>query len=142
MKHWTRNILLVLTVATLAGVLGCFADTRTSNQGGGSLLTVAAKLAQQDVGSLNADEWQILTDNAPTLASYVGADVSQVPDLPELTDEQAQAIVDFLSENNISTFNDLSSLQQMITNGQVTIPDELVGLAEELFATFTGGSAT
>ncbi len=101
----------------LAGVAGC-PDQRTSNQGGGTLLTVGAKLAQQDLAGLTPDEWQIFCDQAPGLMASVPqlaqmaaencVDLSTVQ-WPTLTDEQAQMIVDWLAENNVQSFSDLEA---------------------------------
>ena len=78
----------VLSGMVLTLCVGC-PDTRTSNQGGGTVLTVAAKLqsnpSDPPIGELNADEWQIVADNLPLLAQMLGYPLPENLVLPTLT---------------------------------------------------------
>jgi hypothetical protein len=129
--------LLVLSATILATNAGCPQTTNdTSNQGGGSLATVATKLYAQRVGDLNPDEWQILVASAPTLAGQFGFDLGDLENLPEPTDEEAAALVAFLDAQGVETFEDLSNLVQAILDGTVAIPAELQSLVNEWVARY------
>jgi hypothetical protein len=125
-KRTASFLLLALATATLFAA-GCSVDPRTSNQGGGSLLTAATKLLNHRIGDLTADEWQIVGDNLPALAAQFNVDL-QGYEIPVLSDEQAAAIVDFLDVHNINT---IEELQTAVESGAITeadIPEELAGL--------------
>ena len=55
-------VALAAASLTLGGCLGN-ADPRTSNQGGGNILTASGKVAGETMTKLTADEVQILADN-------------------------------------------------------------------------------
>lgn len=120
-------MLFVLGTAVLMTTTGCVTDARTSNQGGGSLLTAATKLLAHRIGDLTADEWQIVGDSAQVLVDQYNIDLQGYA-IPTLTDEAAAAIVDFLDVNNIVTVEELVAAYE---SGAITlddVPDELVGL--------------
>lgn len=117
MNNLRRAAWYALPLALLMLTVGC-PTVRTSNQGGGSIITVGQKMAEGNVGDLTADEWQIAADNLPMIAEFAGIDLTGVT-LPSLTDEQAQAIVDLLDENGIQSFDDFATL------GEIEIPAEL-----------------
>ncbi len=132
MRTLCRGGLLVLTTAALVGGTGCggfVGGDRTSNQGGGTVLSAGSKLAADELCGLTPDEWQLATDNADMLASLAGFDVSGY-ELPPITDEQAEAIVDFLALHGVCTFDDLTALAE---SPDLEIPPEL----EELVALFS-----
>ena len=108
----------------LTGTLGClFAPVvpeRTSNQGGGTILTATGKVLEEQMTQLTADEVQIVTDQINALNPQV--------DLT-LDDAQAQAIVDFLALNGINSFDDFQNLDP----GTVQPPQG----AAELFENFS-----
>jgi hypothetical protein len=117
----------LLAIGSAALLAGCSVDERTSNQGGGSLLSAGTKLLNHQIGSLTADEWQIIGDNLPALAAQFHVDL-QGYEIPVLSDEQAAAIVDFLDAHNIET---IEELQVAIESGAITmedLPDELASL--------------
>jgi len=125
-----RQMAFVIVVSVvLASLVGCpTTDPRTNNQGGGSVLSVTSKITSGNIGEMNADEWQILLDNAPTLAALVGIQLPQDITISELTDDQAQAIVDLLKANNITT---LEQLQQALIDGTLDasdVPPELMDI--------------
>jgi hypothetical protein len=123
----TRRALLVLVGAgVLMTAIGCTTDPRTANQGGGTLLSASTKLLNQKIGDLTADEWQIIADNIPALAAQFNIDLHGIQ-IPDLTDEQAQAIVDFLASHNIVTIDEL---KVAIESGQFTEADVPVELQE------------
>jgi hypothetical protein len=113
-----------VVLVLLPWLTGC-PETRTSNQGGGSIVSAASKLAGGNVGDMTADEWQIAADNLPMLAEFSGIDVSSAQ-IPQITDEQAQAIVDFLAAYNIRTLEDLYALDFE----EVEIPEVLQSLVD------------
>ena len=105
---WRRAMFLVVA-GLLIPAIGCM-DTRTSNQGGGSMLSAMSKITAGNIGDLTADEIQILTD----AYGYYGESAA-------LSDEEAQAIVDWLDQNNVQTVGDLE-------NTGITPPPELESL--------------
>jgi len=120
-----RTVLFVFGMALLAAVAGC--DPRTTNQGGGSLISAGLKLADHNIGDLTADEWQILVDNAPTLAQQFNVDLGDL-EIPTLSDDQAAAIVSFLDEHGIKT---IEQFEEKVDSGEITeadIPEELLSL--------------
>ncbi|MHC4441649.1 MAG: hypothetical protein ACYTF1_06745 [Planctomycetota bacterium] len=117
----TRFCICGLAVMFLLTTTGCpVADARTNNQGGGSIITAGGKIAEGSVGDLTADEWQILTDSAPSLAGLLGIELPTDVTIPQLTDEQAAAIVTLLDQHNINTIDELRSA---IDNGSITEAD-------------------
>jgi len=140
MRFPSRIGLCVLSAIVLLAVAGC-PDPRTTNQGGGSLLTVADKLASNlsdpPIGDLNPDELQILTDNLTMLAGQFGVSLPEGVTIPSLTDEQAQAIEDFLDDNGVTYLSDLENLSASIESGEIELPDALRELAEAMGADLT-----
>jgi len=132
MQRTVGNALLVLACLALVGSTGCFGEHRTSNQGGGTLISAGTKIASGSIGSITPDEWQILCDNAQTLAAQYGAQFGFDPStvqFPVLTDEQAQAVVDFLADNGITT---ITQLEAAIRAGTLQIPESLMGMFQSV----------
>jgi len=94
---------LAVACAGLALLAGCVSvsSERTSNQGGGSMLTAGAKVANNQLADLTADEIQLLADMISELAEEV--DIF-------LTDEDAAVIRDFLMQNNLNSIEDIQNL--------------------------------
>jgi hypothetical protein len=140
-----RIVVAILSVTALCMLTGC-PDTRTSNQGGGSVLTVAAKVqanpSDPPIGELNPDEWQIVADNLPLLAQMTGLPIPQNVTLPTLTDEQAQDLTDFLTEAGVTNLSQLTVLAQEVLAGEVEIPASLLELADSVQAQILGASGT
>ena len=116
--------LALCALGGLSLLSGCIfpTDPRTSNQGGGNILTATGKIASGQLASLTPDEIQILADTAAQANP-------QIPDI-QLTDEQAQAASDFLKANNVNTVEDI---QQLIEQAQqdpnsIVIPDSVLSL--------------
>ncbi len=119
------KLVSILGIATLALLTGCVApDERTSNQGGSSPTQAMAKLASDRIDTLNPDDIQVLADLATQQAGV---------DIPEVTDDQAAAVVDFLAENGIATTEDLVALIHAVEED----PDSIV-IPDELWLAFTG----
>ncbi len=89
----------------LTGTLGCLfgpmVPERTSNQGGGTILTATGKVFGGQMTQLTPDEVQMVADQINDLSPQV--------DLT-LDDDQAQAIVGFLAQNGINSFDDFQNL--------------------------------
>lgn len=101
---------------------GCISSpNRTSNQGGGSILTAAAKLAGGQLSSLTPDEIQVATDFA---IDNFGLEV------PSLEDEQAEAVVTFLNDNNLNSVEDIQALAD--NPGDVVVSDDVKDAIESL----------
>jgi hypothetical protein len=101
-RKW--SILSTVAVVSLMLATGCMTgdNSRTTNQGGGTLISAGLKYGQNNLGALNPDEIQIVTD-------YLIAQ-NDLP-IPPLTDEQAAAVVQFMADNNLSTREDILALQ-------------------------------
>lgn len=122
---------VVLAGLALSVASGCgSSDPRTSNQGGGTIISAGIKVTQQQLSTLTADEVQILADYAAT----------QNPGIPSLTDDQADMIVQFMDANDIDTFNDVSQiLAQFQSNpASVVLPDGFL----QIFVSLLSGGAT
>lgn len=107
-------------VGVLATVLagGCpSVDSRTSNQGGGNLITAASKLAAGDLSTITADEIQIVTDFA---IDQLDAPIDAVPD------DAAEAVVTFIQDNNLNTIDDIQSLVD--NPDQAVVDDNVVAV--------------
>ncbi len=89
-------------------------------QGGSSPLQVADKLAKDSLNSFNADDVQMLAQLAEEQTGE---------DIPEITDAQAAAVVQFIADNNITT---MASLQTVIEQAE-TDPDSIV-ISEDVAA--------
>lgn len=113
-----RTIVALILLPTLLLATGCGADARTSNQGGGNILTAGLKVNNGELTSLTPDEIQIIGDQLSTF----------VPDAPdiELTDDQAEIIEQVLGDNDINTIEDAIALAQ--NPGDIVLPDEFLDL--------------
>lgn len=132
-----RGTLAVCALSMLSILTGCIfpTDPRTSNQGGGNILTATGKIASGQLSSLTPDEIQILADTAAQANP-------QIPDI-QLTDEQAQAASDFLKANNVNTVEDVQNLieQAQQDPNSIVIPDSVTALFDAgAFDTGTGGN--
>jgi hypothetical protein len=111
---------LCLTIAI--GATGCFStDPRTSNQGGGNLLTAGAKVAGERVYSLTPDEIQILADEVSARSSNFNLSV---------TDEQAADAAQFLKTHGVRSLAELEAIinQYRQDPGSIDIPDSVLDL--------------
>lgn len=116
-----RSALFGLAGLSLLSIAGCpGADSRTSNQGGGSIVSAAAKVASGQMTTLTADEVQILGDQiAARSTRFAGIEVS---------DEQADAAVDFLDANDLNT---VSEIKALVDNpGSIQIPESVQALLD------------
>lgn len=125
MRRIHRAYVIVALAAGAMVLSGCgsvaSSGPRTLNQGGGSLLSAGVKIAQGDMTDLTADEVQILADNF-------------LPDgSPELTDEQAAGIVEFLALNSLDSLDDIQSLMNGGTDlSSIDWPDGFLELWSNL----------
>jgi hypothetical protein len=110
--------LLVSAACLLAGCIGL--NPRTSDQGGGTLITAGAKVLGGTMTTLTPDEIQILGDQiAARSTRFAGI---------EITDEQAEAASDFLIANDIDT---IAELQALVDNpGGIEIPESVQALID------------
>lgn len=137
MRIVCQGALCVLTAAILATTAGCpQLDPRTSNQGGSNLLSLGAQLANNNLGGMNPDDWQVLTDNLPQFASTLGIDIGDAS-LPPMSDDEAAALVAFLHANGANTTEDIQSLVAQIEAGTVGIPEELQNWGNQLADLFS-----
>ncbi len=115
-----------LGLALIGMTPGCVfsTDPRTSNQGGGNILTATGKIASGQLASLTPDEIQILADTA----LQANPELGQV----ELTDDQAQAASDFLKANHVNTIEDIQALieQAQQDPNSVVIPESVLTLID------------
>lgn len=120
------KVLLATAAAAVGfGVLaGCpSADPRTSNQGGGSLLSAGAKIAAEELDRLTPDEIQILADE---VAARKGSAF-------QLSDEQASDAASFLSANRVKSVADLERLiaQFRADPDSIDVPESIESLFDE-----------
>jgi hypothetical protein len=118
-------------------VCGCalpFQDARTSNQGGSNVLQATSKVATDRLDTLNPDDVQLLAD----LATQASGE-----DLPEVSDDQAAAVVQFISDNGVVTTGDLQELfaQAEADPSSIVIGEEVRGVLIQLGAEYGGSDA-
>ena len=120
MSNLTNRPFVIL--AGCAGLIvfsgGCFGDPRTTDQGGGSIITAGVKVATGQLASLTPDEIQIIGDN---IANFI---TDAVP--VELTNEQAAAISEVLVANDLNTIEDITALIE--NPGDIVLPEEFLDL--------------
>ena len=115
---------LVGLVLSGAGCFGGFGgDDRSNNQGGGDILSAGLKVASGSMTSLTPDEIQAASDFA---IQQTGAPV------PEMTDDQAAAVVQFLKDNNLNRVEDIQSLAE--NPGNVVVAQEVEAAVESFLS--------
>lgn len=142
---------LVVGLMPLATGCGLFGPpTRTTDGGGGNLVTAGAKVLGGQLTALTQDEVQLLSDQIRQAAINAG-----LPPPPELTNEQADAYLDFLNANNLSSFDAIlkftqdaiadpsivvipQSVLDAFTGTEIVIGDGSVKLADLFALVFTG----
>lgn len=132
-----RMLIGATTLAVLALNLGGCPSLQTQQvgevfQGGSSPVQATAKFAQGKLGELNPDDVQLL----PQIAEDLSQTFPQIEDftLPEVTDDQAQAVVDFFDANNVETFEDLEAVIHQAEEDptSIVIPESAIAVLEEL----------
>lgn len=121
-SKWTA----LLAAAGIAGgtLTGCVGvDNRLNNQGGGNIVTAAAKLASGALSDLTADEIQAATDFAIDTFGVA---------IPSLDDDQAAAVAQFLEDNDLNSVEDIQALAE--NPGDVVISDDVKDAVESLLA--------
>ena len=122
MKNRSLISLVGISCVLTLFITGCFATAPVENE-----LTWALKAANGQLSQTTANEWVAV---ANTISQAVpGVDVS-------LTEEEAQAIVDFLVANDVDTIDDLVALieQAQADPGSIEIPDSVMTLFGEAAA--------
>ncbi len=118
-----RKFIVVCAVGAISLMLlgGCLPqqDTRTSNQGGSNIIQASTRFANDQLDKLNPDDIQVLSDLAAQTSGL---------DIPEVTDEQAAAVIKFLDDNHVATQADLANLDP----NTVIISDEVMAVFEAL----------
>ncbi|MGQ9651924.1 MAG: hypothetical protein ACUVXJ_17605 [Phycisphaerae bacterium] len=122
-----RSCVVVMMFLPFAG---CSPPAVNSNGDRGTVLSTLTKLADpvKNIGALNSAELQILVTQLPSLTDelaklgfYLPPDIS----LPDLDDEEAEALEQFLAANGVNTFEDLADLGSAVASGLVQIPEIL-----------------
>ena len=117
-----RTITLTLAASLLVTVTGCpFGNTRTTNQGGGTVISAAGKVAGGQMTNLTPDEIQIVSDTISDLSPNVSLFIS---------DDQAAVAVDFLQANDLNSIEDIAAFAEQVADDPsgVVIPDSLMQL--------------
>lgn len=121
----SRGITLGLTCVTLFALGGCpmAGPERTTNQGGGNILSATSKITGGQMTKLTPDEIQIALDTVSNVSEAINI---------ELTDEQAQATVDFLVANSLNSIEDIEAFVVEAENDpdSVQIPESLQALID------------
>ena len=112
MRFATLGVLGLVVLVSVGGCPIASLDSRTSNQGGGSLISAVPKLINGEMTSLSPDELQLITD----FLIQQNQDPNLI--LDPMTDDQAQALAWFIEDNQI---NSLTDVEYLINN-----PDEVV----------------
>ena len=138
-----RPIRLALcTLVIIAPVIvGCSPAATNSNGDRGTLVSTLTKLAQPEdnIGALNSAELQILFEQLPSMStqlSQLGIVLPEGFSLPALTDEQAEALEQFLDDYGVGTYEDLDDLGAAVASGTVEIPTILVDAWEAFVVQF------
>ena len=107
--------------AVILLLAGCMGDPRTTNQGGGSIITAATKVHDQQLNQLTPDEVQIVADLVSDLLPEVDI---------ELSDDVADAVTALFVENEVTSFDEARTLADALihTPQVVHIPPALTTL--------------
>lgn len=120
-----RSLAVALGLGGCAVLLtGCPAqDPRTSNQGGGSILSAGAKIAGSRISTLTPDEIQILGDTVSARSAQIELSI---------TDQQAADAVQFLVDNKVNSIQDIQRLVEQYQNdpNSIEIPESILDLFE------------
>ncbi|HPD28482.1 MAG TPA: hypothetical protein PLL20_00690 [Phycisphaerae bacterium] len=130
MRSRTRLVGSCIGAMMFLPLAGCSPPTVNSNGDRGTVLSTLTKLTDpvKNIGALNSAELQILVTQLPTLTDelaklgfYLPPDIA----LPDLDDQEAEALEQFLAANGVNTFEDLADLASAVTAGLVQIPEIL-----------------
>lgn len=118
----TRLLTLVLASVVTLAIAGC---PQQASQG--NILTFGVKAAQGNLTQTTATEWQAVANTVSNRSADI--DVS-------LTDEQGQAIVDFLVANDLDSIQEIVDLVEQVqadpdSANQIVIPDSLMNLFDD-----------
>jgi hypothetical protein len=114
----------LLAGSTLLWVTGCpFGNSRTTNQGGGTVITAAGKVVGGQMTTLTPDEIQIVSDAISDLSPNVSLFIG---------DDEAAVAVDFLRANDLNSIEDIAAFAEEVANDPngVVIPESLIQLIE------------
>lgn len=127
----SKSVVLWVVIGAV-GLLACgcslsLPGSRTCDQGCSDPVQATSKILGNDVGGLNPDDVQVLTDLAMQVSGVA---------FPEVTNEQAAAVVSFLQANGITT---LQSLQAKIAQAEadpssIVIPDDVLAVLQQIAA--------
>lgn len=123
-----RTAVLIVLGSMSMLVCGCGLPAgRTCDQGCSNPLQAAGKIVADDLGGLNPDDVQVLTDIAIQVTGI---------QIPAVTNEQAAAVVSFLSANGITTIESLQAkIEEARANPDViVIPDDVRAVLEAIAA--------
>jgi K+-transporting ATPase c subunit len=121
-----KNLGWICALASFTLLAGCFFNQAPGEfQGGSNPVQAAGKIASDRLDTMNPDDVQVL---AELVASQTGEDI------PEVTDAQAAAVVQFISDNSIVSMDDLqSTIEQAAENpDSVVISEEVQAVLEAL----------
>lgn len=135
-KRNRMSLCVALACIALVGSTGCdafnlFGAPRTTDGGGGNILTAGVKVANGTMTQLTQDEMQILSDQVSSLVAAASPGTT----LPEMTNDQADAFIEFLTVNTVpggmSGLNSIEDLQNFAAAAQadpsiVNVPDSLI----------------
>jgi hypothetical protein len=127
--RFSKPVGAALCAAGLLGIAGCpLQESRLTNQGGGNILSATGKIVSGTLSQLTPDEIQILADRVSTTL----ADLNNETEPVELSDEQAQVVADFFSQNNVGSVSDLNGLiaQAEEDPGSIVIPEGVTDLSD------------
>ncbi|MFQ5423257.1 MAG: hypothetical protein ACE5F9_04680 [Phycisphaerae bacterium] len=139
-KRWFSALLtagLVMACAAGCDVIAVFGPPRTTDGGGGSILSAGSKVALGQMTNLTQDELQILSDQVNSLITAANPNVP----VQELTNAQADGFIDFLKQNAVpgSSAAGLNSIDDIQTFTQAAIADPtILVVPQSLIDAFAG----
>jgi hypothetical protein len=109
------------------GVLFPMPGSRTCDQGCSTPGQAVGKILSDNLGGLNPDDVQVLADMATQVSGL---------QVPQVTNEQAAAVVSFLQANGISTIEDLQAkiAEAEANPDSVVIPADVLSVLEAIAA--------
>jgi hypothetical protein len=116
-----------IAVVGLSMLTGCtfFTPQQVGSewQGGSNVLQATNKLTNDQWGSMNADDIQLLVQMAPTVIPEL-----EDEDVPTINDSQAQTFVDFMDANDVETREDLINVIEQAAQDPSSVAnyDEIV----------------
>ncbi len=120
-----RNRACVSLLGLVVLLAGCPGGDPTTMAFLSAVAKMSTNPADPPIGSLTALEWKAVSARLSEFAPLVGLPLPDGVDIPVLTDEQAEDIVQFLDEHEAETVSDVEALDYE----SIVLPESLEELA-------------